>query len=311
MKQHFEPVRQRQSRNVGVEMRIALCEILKRREELLIQHQPITAGMGGNDSSAFLQRQLKSIGIADGLIFSDQAELISDMAEKRQLPIRERSVKRFVARISRVELLRVRKRLHQYGSGIGAAMNFFDGVLSLRINRDAGEELIRVSPGGLQHIIVADQKIRVCLIEPAVLIVDPIHTEEYGLLNMMRGAQFGKQIVEVLTIGFLWVRGRQFVLPQKEAKQRTLQHLRRDVAAVVAVRQSCQMYVTVDQGFFDHRAPLIIGDISLLSPYPSSLTSFARCSMAIRFRLRRSIFPVPSIGRASTLMKFPRDGMYR
>ena len=61
---------------------------------------------------------------------------------------------------------------------------------------------------GLEHIIVADQEIRVCLIEPSVLVVDPIHAEEYGLLNMTRRAQFAEEVVEVFLIGLsLLVRG--------------------------------------------------------------------------------------------------------
>ena len=58
---------------------------------------------------------------------------------------------------------------------------------------------------GLEHIIVADQEIRVCLIEPPVLVVDPIHAEEYGLLNMTRRAQFAEEIVEVFPIGLFWL----------------------------------------------------------------------------------------------------------
>ncbi len=43
---------------------------------------------------------------------------------------------------------------------------------------------------------------------------------------------------------------------------------------------------------------------------PSSDYAFwASRSMAIRLRLRKSILPVPSTGRASTLMKFVRGGI--
>jgi len=184
VEQHLEAVRQRQSGNVGVEMRVTLCKILKRREEFLVQHQAVAAGMGRDDCGAFVQCQFQSIGVTDRLVFADQAKLIPDMAEKRQLPFGERSVERFVVRISRVELLRVREDLHQCGSGIGTAMDFFDGILSLRIDRDAGEKFIWIALRGFQHVVVADQKIRVCLIQPAVLVVDPIHAEEDSLLNM-------------------------------------------------------------------------------------------------------------------------------
>ena len=66
---------------------------------------------------------------------------------------------------------------------------------------------------GFDHIIVADQEIRVRLIEPAILVVDPIHAEEYGLSNMTRRAQFRQQIVEVFLIGFPRLVLRELVLP--------------------------------------------------------------------------------------------------
>ena len=77
-------------------MWVTLCEILKRWQKFLVQHQAIAASMGCDDCGAFVQRQLQSIGVTDRLVFADQAELIPDVAEKRQLPIRECSVERFV-----------------------------------------------------------------------------------------------------------------------------------------------------------------------------------------------------------------------
>src|SRR5580765_5419205 len=119
MEQHLEAVRQRQSGNVGVEMWVTFCKILKRRKEFLVQHQTVAAGMGRDDRRAFVQCQLQPIGITDRLVLADQTKLIPDMAEKRELPIRERSVERFVSCIGGVELLRVWEDLHQCGSGIG------------------------------------------------------------------------------------------------------------------------------------------------------------------------------------------------
>src|SRR5262245_21634404 len=109
----------------------------------------------------------------------------------------------------------------------------------------------------------------------------------------------------------MWVRRRELVFPQEEAKQQALQHFWRDIAAIIAVRKGGEMDVAVDQGFFDHLAPYIIGALASITtlPYPPRLTSCTRCSIAMRFRLRKSIFPVPNIGNASTLMKFWRDGI--
>jgi hypothetical protein len=83
------------------------------------------------------------------------------------------------------------------------------------------------------------------------LVIDPIHTEEDGLLNMVRGAQFVAQIVEVFPVRFPRVRWRQLVFPEEESKQRASQHLRGDVAAVVAVRQSREVDVAVDKSLLD------------------------------------------------------------
>jgi len=103
--------------------------------------------------------------------------------------------------------------LLQCGAGIGATMDLFDGVPSLRIDRDAGEELIRVGPCDVEYIVVADEKVCVRLVEAAILVVDPIHAEEYGLLNMVGGAQFGEQIVEIFPVRFPRVHRRQLVFP--------------------------------------------------------------------------------------------------
>jgi hypothetical protein len=100
--------------------------------------------MRGNHGSAFLQRRPEAIRVSDGLVFSDEAEFIADVTQEWELPLGEGSVERFIAQIGRVELLRVREDLHQCGAGIGATMDLFDGVTSLRIDRDAGEELIRI-----------------------------------------------------------------------------------------------------------------------------------------------------------------------
>src|SRR5262245_18518014 len=110
----------------------------------------------------------------------------------------------------------------------------------------------------------------------------------------------------------MWIRRRELVFPQEEAKQQALQQLWGDIAAIVTVRKGGEMDVAVYQVFFDHLAPYIIVISRLyhtILPYPLRFTSCARCSIAMRFRLRKSIFPVPNIGNASTFMKFWRDGI--
>jgi len=184
MQEHPEPIGQGEGGDVGIEVLVIPGKCVESRQEFLVQHQPVAAGVGGDDRCAFIQGEAESIGVAEGLVFPDEAELVADVTQERQLPIGEGSVERFVARISRVELLRVWEDLHQCGAAIGATMDFFDCIPSLRIDRDAGEEFIRVGPRGLEHIVVADQEIRMGLIEAAVLVIDPIHAEDHGFLDV-------------------------------------------------------------------------------------------------------------------------------
>ena len=66
-----------------MKMRVALYEVAQCREKLFIEDQPVTARMRCNDGRSFIERDFESFGIADRLIFADEAKLISDMAEKR------------------------------------------------------------------------------------------------------------------------------------------------------------------------------------------------------------------------------------
>ena len=96
---------------------------------------------------------------------ADQAEFIADMAEKREFAIGQCTIERFVLGIGRIEVLSVGQDFHQDGSGIGTAMDFLYRVLSLRVDRGAGKKSVRIGLGGLQHIIVADEKLRVLSVE--------------------------------------------------------------------------------------------------------------------------------------------------
>ena len=83
LQQHPEAVGQRQGGDIRIEMRVALHQVLKGRQKLLIEHQSVAAGMGGNDRGAFVQRDAESIGVADRLIFPDQAELVPNVTQER------------------------------------------------------------------------------------------------------------------------------------------------------------------------------------------------------------------------------------
>ncbi len=90
------------------------------------------------------------------------------------------------------------------------------------------------------------------LVEPAVLVVGPVHAEQDGFLYMTGGAQFERADRRHISG---WLREgvrREFVLPQEKPKQRAFEHLRRNVAAVVAVGQRGQMHVAVDEGLVSH-----------------------------------------------------------
>ena len=113
VKQHPQAIGQCQCRDVGIKVGVVFRKITQGRQKLFVEDQPVAAGMGCNDGGTFIQRRLEPIRIADRLVFADQAELVSDVTEERQLPIGESSVERFIAQIGRVELLRVWEDLHQ------------------------------------------------------------------------------------------------------------------------------------------------------------------------------------------------------
>ena len=64
MEEHPETVRQRQGRDVGVEVGVAFCEFVKRRDELFVDDQSVATGMGGDDRDAFIQGEWQSVRIA-------------------------------------------------------------------------------------------------------------------------------------------------------------------------------------------------------------------------------------------------------
>ena len=111
MEQHAETIGQREGGDVRIEVRISLHEVAQGWEKLLEENQSIATGMRSNDGGPFVQRRLEPIRVSEGLVFSDEAELIADVTQERELPLGEGSVERFVARISRVELLRASGRI--------------------------------------------------------------------------------------------------------------------------------------------------------------------------------------------------------
>ena len=109
MQEHPEPIGQGEGGDVCIEVMVIPSECVEGRQEFLVQHQPVAAGVGGDDRCTFIQRETESIGVAEGLVFPDEAEFVADVTQERQLPFGEGPVEPFVAPISRVELLRVRR----------------------------------------------------------------------------------------------------------------------------------------------------------------------------------------------------------
>jgi len=56
IQEHPEPIRQGEGGDVGIEVRVISGECVESRQEFLIQHQPVAAGVGGDDRCAFIQR---------------------------------------------------------------------------------------------------------------------------------------------------------------------------------------------------------------------------------------------------------------
>ena len=113
VEQHLDSIGQREGGDVRIKIRVALYKVTQGREKLFIDDESVAAGMRSNHGGALFQRRFEAVRISDGLVFPNEAELIADVTQERELPLGEGSVERFVARISRVELLRVREDLHQ------------------------------------------------------------------------------------------------------------------------------------------------------------------------------------------------------
>jgi hypothetical protein len=66
-------------------------------------------------------------------------------------------------------------------------MDFLHCVLSLRVDRRAGKKLVGIGLRDLQHVVVADEKLRMLSVKQAGLVVEPVHAEEYGFLDISGG----------------------------------------------------------------------------------------------------------------------------
>ena len=65
MEEHPEPIGQREGGDVRIEMRIALHQVTQCRQKLFVDDQSVAAGMGCNDSGAFVQGEAESIWVAE------------------------------------------------------------------------------------------------------------------------------------------------------------------------------------------------------------------------------------------------------
>ena len=92
-------------------------------------------------------------------------------------------------------MLGIGQDFHEDGACVCAAMDFFDRIRSLRIDGRPGQKQVRIRSHGLCHIVTADEKVSVRPIQPACLIVDPVHTKQDGLAHMAGSPQFGDQSV--------------------------------------------------------------------------------------------------------------------
>jgi len=63
-------------------------------------------------------------------------------------------------------------------------MHFVDGIPPLRIDRDARQELSGMGLGGLEDMVVADEKVGVCLIVTPVVVIRAVHAEQHGLVDV-------------------------------------------------------------------------------------------------------------------------------
>lgn len=215
-----------EGRDVGIEVRITPREFLKSRQKLLIQHQAVTAGVSRDDGYSLVKCETQPFRISKRLVFPDETEFITDMTQEGQFPLSQRSVERDVLRISWIEMLGVGEDFNQNRLGIGTAMNFVDGIFTLRVDRGASQKHIWVSADGLEDVIIANKKVGVLAIEQARLVIESIHPEEHNFLHVPRGAQLHQKMLEVFLVGVPRMGRGELMFPQKKSKQRTTKEFR-------------------------------------------------------------------------------------
>ncbi len=132
-------------------------------------------------------------------------------------------------------------------------MNLIDRVLPLRIDRGAGEKHVRMGLRCFQHIIIADHEFCMCSVKQTGLVIVSVHSEEHGLLYVFRRAKFCDEMFKIPRVGFSRMGRGEFLFPEQESKERAVEHLRRNIAPIVAVRQGCEVNMAVDERFLsDH-----------------------------------------------------------
>ncbi len=80
--------------------------------------------------------------------------------------------------------MRVGQDFDQNCARVGATMNFVDGIPPLRIDRGARQEFSGMGLRGLEDIVVADEKVGVCLIVAPVVVIGAVHAEQHGLVDV-------------------------------------------------------------------------------------------------------------------------------
>ena len=211
--QHTYAIGQGQGGYVREKVRILLHKVQEGPIEPFVKDQAVATPMRGDDCYTLIQRNAQLAGITGRLVFADQAELVANMAKERNFQVRQSLVKRNVSSVAWIEPLQIRQDFDELRTGFNAPVQFFDRVSSLWVDGNSRPELLRVQPGYIEDILVADEKVRFPQVQRPAWIVDSIHRKKDRLAHILRLSQLREKVVYVLLVGSRCLFDIQPVLP--------------------------------------------------------------------------------------------------
>ena len=114
---------------------------------------------------AFIERRTKPVRVADGLVFSDQAELETHMTQQGKLPLCERSIEDLYFWSAGLKCCALGRTFTK--TAPASAQRWTSSIASFRCGLIEGpaRNQVRVGLDGLQHVLIADEKLRLFSIQ--------------------------------------------------------------------------------------------------------------------------------------------------